>query len=176
MRSSLVVCFMGRDRPGLVDRVARTALAHEANWEESRLVRLAGEFAGVVHLTVDARRADALERALRALPDLTTTVTRGAGSEEPETAVVMSLELLGDDRPGIVREVAGTLARLEVNIDELVTERYSAPHAGTMMFQASARLLLPPRLDPAVVRRALEAIASELMVELSLVTGTPPET
>jgi glycine cleavage system regulatory protein len=41
MATSLVVTVIGNDRPGIVERLSEVVLAAEANWEESRMARLA---------------------------------------------------------------------------------------------------------------------------------------
>ena len=46
MGTSLVVTVIGNDRPGIVERLSDVVLAAEANWEESRMARLAGKFEG----------------------------------------------------------------------------------------------------------------------------------
>ena len=43
---------IGRDRPGLVQRLASLVADHGGNWLESRMSRLGGEFAGILRLTV----------------------------------------------------------------------------------------------------------------------------
>jgi glycine cleavage system regulatory protein len=78
------------------------------------------------------------------------------------------LEIVGHDRPGIVREIARALAQQGVNVEELSSECVSAPMSGETLFKAQARLQLPPKCDAATLRRALEKIASDLMVDVSL--------
>ena len=56
-RTSLVVTFTGPDRPGIVASFARVVGEHGGNWEESRMARLAGQFAGILEVTVEADRA-----------------------------------------------------------------------------------------------------------------------
>ena len=65
MGTSLVVTVIGNDRPGIVERLSDVVLAAEANWEESRMARLAGKFAGVLRVSVDADRADRLAADLQ---------------------------------------------------------------------------------------------------------------
>ena len=60
MRTSLVLTVIGTDRPGIVEQLSDRVLAAGANWEESRMARLAGKFAGVLRVSVDAGRADRL--------------------------------------------------------------------------------------------------------------------
>jgi glycine cleavage system regulatory protein len=84
----------------------------------------------------------------------------------------MELELLGLDRPGLVREVSRLLAQAGINVEELSTDRSSAPMSAEMMFRARARLHVPPGVDIAVVRTGLERLAGDLMVEIRLAEPT----
>ena len=58
--TSLVVTVIGPDRPGIVRLLSDRAQRFGANWAASRLSRLAGEFAGMVHFEVPRENADAL--------------------------------------------------------------------------------------------------------------------
>ena len=65
MAASLVVTVVGPDRPGIVNQLSDVARRFGANWAESRMASLAGQFAGIVHFEVGERDADALASALR---------------------------------------------------------------------------------------------------------------
>ena len=56
MRTSLVLTIIGDDRPGIVEQLAEEVLDAGANWEESRMARLAGKFAGLLRVSVEAGR------------------------------------------------------------------------------------------------------------------------
>jgi glycine cleavage system regulatory protein len=64
MRTSLIVTVIGEDRPGIVDQISDVVLAAGANWEESRMARLAGKFAGILRVSVDPARAADLAAGL----------------------------------------------------------------------------------------------------------------
>lgn len=169
MRTSLVLTVLGDDKPGLVEKLSDQILAAGANWEESRMARLAGKFAGVLRVSVDAERADALAATLMGLDagGLTVVVERSAESQ-PESVQSLRLELLGHDRPGIIREISRVLAQHQVNIEELETDVTSAPMSGEALFRARALLRMPSVLSLDTLRRTLEALAGELMVDLAV--------
>ena len=102
---SLVVTVIGKDRPGLVESVSAAVEEHGGSWVESRMSRLAGEFAGILRVSVPAVQADALSGALEALraDGLRVMVERGF-EEAAEEGHLIVLELVGSDRPGIVHE------------------------------------------------------------------------
>ena len=57
------------------------------------------------------------------------------------------LEIVGQDRPGIVREISHALASFGINVEELQTECASAAMSGETLFKARARLSLPESCD-----------------------------
>jgi glycine cleavage system regulatory protein len=157
------------DRPGIVEQLAEPVLSAGANWEESRMARLAGKFAGLLRVSVDASEADALAQRLAALTaaDLTVVVTRAQDADDTDFRS-LHLELIGNDRPGIIRDISRALARQRVNIDDLETDVVSAPMSGELLFQARAHLQVPATVTMDAVRRQLESLAGELMVDLTL--------
>jgi len=173
MAASLVVTVVGPDRPGIVNRLSDVARRFGANWAESRMASLAGQFAGIVHFEIAEREADALEGALRGLAasGLQVAIARG----EPLTAAGperrIKLSLVGNDRPGIVRELSGALARRGVSIDELHTAIESAPMSAERLVRFDALVSVPANVADDDLRRELEALANELMVDLEV---SPP--
>jgi glycine cleavage system regulatory protein len=157
----------------LVESIARVVAEHGANWLESRMAHLAGQFAGILRVEVAPGKAEALAAALRSLnesglesivhPDPTGPVA----AERP----LVHLELTGQDRPGIVREISRVLASQGVNVEELKTECVSAPTTGQSLFRASAQLRLPAGVSELVLRSALEAVATDLMVDIDLMSS-----
>jgi glycine cleavage system regulatory protein len=167
MRDMLVLTVSGPDRTGLVEALARKLAAIGANWEESRMARLAGQFAGILLVTCDAGKTDQLVSAVRDVGGLQVTVHRTAAAPPPVASRRLRLELTGQDRAGIVRDVSRLLLELGVNIEELESEVTSAPMSGEHMFHASLELRVPPSTVVATIRAKLETLASELMVDLA---------
>jgi glycine cleavage system regulatory protein len=170
--NDLVLTLIGSDRPGLVEAVAGIVAAHGGNWLESRMTHLAGKFAGILRAELPPERTEAalaalagLEaRGLRVVAEAAPRDAREAGPSER----AMDLELVGLDRPGIVREIAQLLAANGVNVEELVTDRHSAPMSGEMLFEARAHVHVPAGTDVVSLRAALERVASDLVVEIRL--------
>jgi glycine cleavage system regulatory protein len=170
MTTSLVVTAVGPDRPGLVSLLAETGQRFGASWLGSRMASLAGQFAGMLHFQVDDAQADALAEALRALEarglHVVVATSRTEGDAPPRRSA--HLELVGHDRPGIVRELSQALARLAVNIDELDTHVASAAMSGEQLFKVKARLSVPDGVAPGDLREALEALANEMMIDVEI--------
>jgi glycine cleavage system regulatory protein len=172
MLATLVMTVIGADRPGLVEMVAARVADHGGNWLESRMCRLGGQFAGILRVEVAAERRDGLVNALRTLEvdglRVIIHAERGAGAS-PAPGSFVTVELVGQDRPGILRSVAGVFAAHGVNVEELASERVNAPMDGGVLFQARATVFVPSTVKLAAVRTDLEKIAADLMVDLKVV-------
>lgn len=167
--AALVLTLIGNDRAGLVSAVAEVAARHDANWEQSQMAELAGRFAGVVLLTVPDAAADDLIADLEPLHGmLDITVQRGVTIATPADTRRFALDLVGADRRGIVFEISRVLAEHGVNIELFESESRDAPMSGERLFEAHAVLEIPRAADIAALRRSLERLADELMVDLDL--------
>lgn len=173
--ATLVLTVLGDDRTGLVAALSAPLQAHGAGWENSRMARLAGKFAGIVEVVVPDANADALVDELAALRQqgLHVTVERTDEPAGPGAAVRLRLDLVGADRPGIVAEISALLAERGIGVEELSTATSSAPMAGGVLFEANATLSAAPGSDTAALRAALETLADELMVEVTLADEGP---
>jgi glycine cleavage system regulatory protein len=153
--------------------VAEVIAGHGGNWLESRMAHLAGKFAGILRVEVPPAQVAPLSVALAGLQErgLRVIAEPSEAGEPPamDQARTMDLELVGLDRPGIVREISQILARSGANVEELSTNRSSAPMSGEMLFSAKTRVRLPAHADVARLRAGLERMASDLMVEIRLV-------
>jgi glycine cleavage system regulatory protein len=169
MIESLVMTIIGADRPGLVELVAACVADHGGNWLESRMSHLGGRFAGIARVEVPAPRLAELKRALHGLEaDGLRVVVEVGGADPAGGGQPATLELVGNDRPGILRTVTGVLTLHGVNVEELSSECLSAPMGGGDLFQARARVLVPAAVKLEDVRRDLEKLATDLMVDLKL--------
>ena len=164
----LVLTVIGDDRVGLVKALADTVSTHGGNWEHSQMAELAGKFAGIVVVTVPADRATDFTGALHALDGLL-EVSAHPGTDaaaDQRSWPQLTLDLIGNDRPGIVHDVSAVLSRHGLSIETITTEARDAPMAGGMIFEAHVVARVPPSCDPAAVRADLEKLATELMVDI----------
>jgi glycine cleavage system regulatory protein/folate-dependent phosphoribosylglycinamide formyltransferase PurN len=168
--TSLIVTLVGPDRRGIVSQLSERAQRYGANWAASRLTRLAGEFAGTVHLEVPNEHVDALVAALRDLSSsgLQVVVARSTGASVPPTLRAVELELVGEDRIGIVSKLTGMLAERGISIENLHTEILRSGISGKQTFRIGAHLLLPAALSVDALRRELGALAHEMTLDIAL--------
>ncbi len=166
MQVPLVMTVIGKDRTGLVESVARLVAEQGGNWLESRMCRLGGDFAGILRVHVPKDRRTALEAELAKLAGLTIVVRSDEPAATAGTMQLASLEVVGQDRPGIVKEITHALSAQGINVEELATECVSAPMSGEPLFQAKAKILAPANVALEKLRQTLENAMSGLTVEL----------
>lgn len=166
--TTLILTVAGSDRPGLVAAVADVVNAHGGNWERSQLAELTGVFAGVIQISVSAERETELQGALRALDGaLTVSVHTGVDLPSPAEQPI-TLQVLGNDRPGIVREISAVLRAHDLGIQDMTTETRDAAMAGGRLFEASVAATAPASADLAALRADLERLTAELQVDITL--------
>ncbi len=169
MTTYLVLTAIGEDKPGLVESLAEVIADNSGNWLESSMSQLAGKFAGILRVSVNDSEADQLISALDGISDQLTLVIERANSEvEIESPQTVELNLIGNDRPGIIREFSHALASLSVNVEQLSTECISAPMSSDILFKAKANLKVPVGLELELLQREIERLADDLIVEVHL--------
>jgi glycine cleavage system regulatory protein len=170
MQRTHVMTIIGEDRPGLVESVAALVADHEGNWLESRMSRLGGQFAGILRIEVPYDREAGLFQQLQALSirGITVVAQPDASGVLPPKSQRCTLEIMAQDRPGIVRQITRALAGYGVNVEELETECASAAMSGETMFKARAVLSIPAGSDTTAIRQTLEKIAADLIAEMKL--------
>ena len=168
MLKHYILSYIGEDRPGLVEELSAIIVNHRGSWLESRMANLAGKFTGVVRISVNAEEADALERDLQKAnrADLILHFTRAepAGLEARKR---LCIKVIGADRPGIIKELAAQLTRLNVNVEDLQTDVSSAPMTGEPIFEALVEVSATESLDQDRLREELESLSDDLMVEVT---------
>ena len=175
MSVSLVITVIGPDRPGIVRMLADCGRAFDANWAESRMASLSGQFAGIVRWAVSTEKAEPMAAALRGLEasGLRIVIAKATSARAAENRRLVNLELIGHDRPGIIDEVSRALSDRDVSIEELETEFTSGAWSGEQLFKAIALLSVPHTLTVEMLRSALENLANEFMVDLTTAADTP---
>lgn len=167
--AKLVLTLVGDDRAGLVRSFADTIAAHGGNWERSELAELAGAFAGIVLVEVPDDTLAALTADLEDLEGLL-HITPYAGKTDaaPAEAETLVFTVLGNDQPGIVRDITRALEQQGLSIDRFTSRTLEAPMAGGTLFEATVSARLPAGADASAATTALEQIAGEIQVDLTV--------
>ncbi len=166
--AQLVLTVAGSDRAGLVKALADVIAEHGGNWEQSELSELAGVFAGVVLVSVDDARAQQLADDLGALDGLLRVSAQSGSTTAPAAGPTLTFTVLGNDRPGIVRDVTSVLETRALSIDRFESRTIEAPMAGGVLFEATAVVRMPQGADASAVIAELETLAGEIQVDLTV--------
>lgn len=162
----VIVMAVGDDRPGLTQNLAQAIVEAGGNWLESHFARLGGSYVGSVLVELPAGGMAELKRAAARMDAEGFHVSiESAAEEKPVSDRVLGFELVGADRPGIVREVSSALAGLGVSIDLLETATEQEAWTGTTVFRARAEVVVPDTVSFDTVRAALEDISGEIVVD-----------
>lgn len=170
MNITMILTVTSPDRTGLVESIAKTVAQHDGNWVQSSMSRLAGRFAGVVRVDVPRDKADALGKALAQLDQqgLHIRVEQVADDVPDQPARRLHLEIIGQDHPGIIRDVTQLLTHRNINVIDLTTRVESAPWSGEQLFRAKANLVAPADLPVDELRQTLEALGQRIAVDITL--------
>ena len=128
--ASVILSVIGSDRPGLTQALAGAVLSAGGNWLESHLSRLGGLYVGSVLVALEAAGVEDLRAAVRAVDAQGLQVRIVPAIEGPGAGAVgeaLNFSLVGQDRPGIVRQVTAVLSALGVNIETFDTPSGLAP-------------------------------------------------
>ncbi len=168
MTTNLIISVIADDKPGLVESLAQTVVDNQGNWLESRMSQMAGKFAGILRISVTETHAQKLCDALYALEqqDIKVIVEKTTDESTPVTRTLL-INLVGNDRPGIVKEVSQVLAKQHINVEDLSTSCSPAPHTADKLFRAQAVLQVPQNIDLDELTEQLESLANDLIVEVS---------
>jgi glycine cleavage system regulatory protein len=168
MPDFLVLTVIADDKPGIVEQLSTVIADHGGNWLESRMAQMAGKFAGILRISINGEQKSKLVAALSSLDSsgLQVRVETPAAEKDALATHSLTLSVVGNDRPGIVREVSQALARIGVNVLELSTQCEPAEMSAVPLFRSEISASIPDSLDHDDVREVLEALSDDLMVEL----------
>ncbi len=169
MKKALVLTFIADDTPGLVEKLSDTVNREGGNWLESRMAHLAEKFAGIARIEISDDRLPSLRTALANLEKSGFRLTiEETSAATPSEGTVLTLDLVGPDHPGIVRDISRCLADRGVSVEEMETDLREAPMGGGPLFYARARVRAPANVDEKELREALEGLSAALMVDIAL--------
>ena len=162
-----VITFIGKDQPGLVDQLAEMIIRHKGNWLGSSMSHLAGKFAGILQVELPELEEAKFCLELGAISHLNTHIEEchpTPAASAPQK--LLSISLVGNDRPGIVQEVTKVLHSVGANVEQLTSSCESAANTGQALFKADLTVLLPEEVSSDRIQDALESLANDIMVDI----------
>ena len=170
MTTHLVLTVIADDKPGLVESLSQIIASNSGNWLESSMSQLAGKFAGILRVSVDDDRAEDLIEELNGLSsDIKLIIEKAVYESAVQQSRMYELSLVGNDRPGIIKEISAVLSELGINVERLNTECTPAPMSSDALFKANAALEVPEHVALEQLQNKLEQLADDLVVEIKVV-------
>jgi glycine cleavage system transcriptional repressor len=162
--SALAITVLGHDRPGIIAEVTEALVDLGGNLEDSSMTLLRGHFAMTLVVRTEAT-AEAVQAALSGLEHdglraFVLQVPDEDGHAEVGNRYLLSVH--GADRVGIVAAITAVVAAQGANIVDLTTR------LGRNLYVLTAEVDVPRSGKPAALTDALQRVAQEIGLEISL--------
>lgn len=168
MSKSIVITLIGDDRPGIVESISRIIVEHGGEWVESRMANLSGKFTGLLRVNLPDDGCEAFADDLKSKTAGLQIMVEQVEQEKPIEGKGYRIDLIGQDRPGIVHTIAAALAANGATVDDMETEVMEASMSGEELFKATFSIRLGAEADADQLRQVLEQLANELIVDIEL--------
>ncbi len=171
METHLVISAVGKDRPGLLDELSRAVLDCGCSFRDSRMAALGGEFAMIMLLSGHWNAIAKLETALPRLEEtlgLSIQSKRTEARRDTDKLIPYGVEVVSIDHPGIVHDVANFFSRRNINIEDVYTSSYPAPHTGAPLFSLHMTVGIPADVAIASVRGEFMDFCDDLNLDAML--------
>jgi glycine cleavage system transcriptional repressor len=168
VKNYLVVSALGEDCPGLVNELSRVILECDCSIVDSRMTVLGGEFATLLLIQGNWNTLTKLEMQLKRLEQALnmTIITKRTESRTPTGDVLpYAVEVVAVNQPGVVHHLASFFAGRSINIEDMVTRSYSAPHTGTPMFSVNLAIGIPATTHIAMLREEFLDFCDDLNLD-----------
>ncbi len=170
-KDCLVITASGEDQVGLVEKLTSHILETGCNIEQSRMGVLGGQFALIMRVTGPWSALAKLEGQIGGIAEqlgLSVIHRRTQERQREEAMVPYQVEVVALDHPGIVHRLSQFFARSGINIEELETDTYRAPHTGTPMFSVRMTVGIPAHMHIATLRDDFLDYCDELNLDATL--------
>lgn len=151
----MVISVLGPDNSGIVDALSKVVLDCGGNILDSRMAVMGSEFAVIMMVggTWDAiakieNQFPRLEKKL----DLAIISRRTEARHPKPNTISYMVEVVAMDHPGIVHDISSFFNQRQINVEDLYTTSYPAPHTGTLMFSMNMTISVPGDLSIAALR------------------------
>jgi len=153
--SHLVISALGKDHPGIINKLSRAVLDADCNILDTRMAVLSGAFAILMSVEAPWDKLARLEGQLPELEkelDLTVIAQRTTPAEISSRCLPYGVDAVALDQPGIVHNLTAFFAERGINIEDMTTSSYAAAHTGTPMFAVRMSIGIPANVHIAALR------------------------
>lgn len=166
MSSIFLVSVIGQDKLNTLNSLADLTHSHQGKWLSNRVVKLEGLFSSIIKIEVPTGEKDALQTALKAMPDLQLTIYP-VGEASTEESTPAHLVIDAEDRPGLIHDITALLVEHGIQVNKMECNRLSVPEAGGNVFNAELDILIPDGVSTSNVTAEIEKLKPRVMVTQS---------
>ena len=171
MKQYLAISAIGSDRVGLVHELSKVIADCGGNISESRMTALGAEFAVLMLVTGNWHAMARIETDLKRLAeasDITLQIRRTEQRPVHEDQVPYSVDVVCLDQTGIVSALSGFFAARGIDISEMNTRSYPAPHTGAPMFGVYMIVSVPSSIHLGAMREEFMDLCDNLNLDAIL--------
>lgn len=168
--SYLVITASGDDKVGIVEQLSNKVTQNNCNIEDSRMAVLGGQFALIMLVSGAWNTLAKLEGQMDTLAEqlgLSVIHKRTEQRSTTQSVLPYHVEVVAMDHPGIVNNLAAFFSKNTINIDELQTDTYPAPHTGTPMFSVQLTVEIPANVHISSLRADFFEYCDDLNLDAS---------
>lgn len=165
MLKQLIVTLIGDDKTGLIKNLSSVVAEHKGNWLASNMSELAGQFAGILQISVDDEHYRDLCEALSLIPGLTINFAEGKNQtiwEQSPTLIIQD-----HDRPGIINEISAVLTAHNIELKAITTHCKDLWQSSDNYFYAKLKLGLPDTFNANQFNLDVQAISPSMTSQLT---------
>jgi len=171
MNKQLVLSALGADQPGLVNQISQHILELGLNIEDSRMSVLGGEFAFMLLISGEEAELNKLANSIpefeKKFSDLIFS-SKYTQTRQLQPGLAYKVTVHALDHQGIVHNLASFFSERNINIEDLNTNSYAAPHTGSKMFTVDMVLNIPEQHSISQLRDAFIGHCDNLNLDASL--------
>ena len=171
MKQYIAISAIGTDRIGLVHDLSQTIADCGGNITESRMTALGTEFAILMLVSGNWHAVARIETDLKKFAEgsgITLQIRRTDERPVHEDRVPYSVDVVCLDQQGIVSALSGFFAARGIDVSEMNTRSYPAPHTGAPMFGVYMVVNVPSTIHLGAMREEFMDICDNLNLDAIL--------
>ncbi len=171
MDSYLVITILATDKPGIANDLTSIAADNNCNIIDSRMAVFGNEFAVLMMISGSWNSVAKFENALKTLEQkqgYQILVKRTEANDNKANQMPYSVEVVALDSPGIIKDVSTFFANQSINVENLVTETYKAPHTAAPMLVLNMTVNISFDIQIADLREEFMIFCDELNLDATL--------
>jgi glycine cleavage system regulatory protein len=166
MKSNFITTVYGPVIPGIIKVLAQATRNFGGEWLTSKIVKLDGQFAAIMHVVVEEEKERALKSnlegkfpSLRFVYSAANTIPRG-----PTKTINLVVDCI--DRPGLTGDLSGILANLDIGVEDMECKRFAMDGIGDTVFSARLTLSVPFDADSETIAEEIETLSEDVRVNI----------